>query len=140
MSHFQTKDEGSRDADLAITACFLSIPLVSLLYALLSFSIALGAFCIQNTETHGRILLAVVLGILGTAGFSTLLFFWHVWRGPRTEEVEDEDVMDVLGYGWRTKAQKVAEKTKDVVRGQLRAIAATRQRFVKKGKQVAQDV
>ena len=140
MSHFQLKDESSRDADLAITACFLSIPLVSLLYAVLSFSIALGAFCVQNTETHGRILLAVVLGILGTAGLGTLLFFWHVWRGPRTEEVEDENVMDVMGYGWRTKVRGGARKVREAVSRQLSTVASMGQRLRRTTKQMAAQV
>ena len=140
MSHFQTRDESSRDADLAITACFLSIPLVSLLYAVLSFSVALGAFCIQNTETHGRILLAVVLGVLGTAGLGTLLFFWHVWRGPRTEEVGEENVFDVMEYGWQTKIQGAVKKVRDVAWTQLKLVTAAGQRLYRTAKRTEDKV
>ena len=105
------------DSDLALTACFLAIPLVSLLYAVLSFSVALGAFCIQSSgNMHGRILLSVVLGVLGTAGISTLLFFWHTWRGPRTEEVSAEDSRDVVDYGWTTKAKDLVNIAMGVLR------------------------
>ena len=94
LSHIQPLADG-RDSDLAITACFLSIPLVSLLYAVLSFSLAIVAFCIQNNDVHGKILLTVVLGVLGVTGLITLLFFWHVWRGPREQEISEEKVEEV---------------------------------------------
>ena len=95
------------DTDLAITAIFLAIPLVALFYAVLAFSVALGAFSIQGTssDVHARVLLCVVLGILGTSGVATVLFFWNVWRGPRTAEISEEDSSDVVDYGWRTRGR-----------------------------------
>ena len=106
------------DSDIAVTACFLSIPLVALLYAVLSFSVALGAFCIQSSgrDVHGEVLLSIVLGILGVAGMGTFLFFWHAWRGPRTEEVSEEDSEEVIDYGWSTKLQKLRQRSKAVLR------------------------
>ncbi|TCD65964.1 hypothetical protein EIP91_001956 [Steccherinum ochraceum] len=109
LSHIQPLDDGG-DSDLAITACFLSIPLVALLYAVLSFSVAIAAYCIQNNDVHGKILLVVVLGILGIAGLVTLLFFWHVWRGPRDVEISAEQTEDVLGYGWKSRAKGLRER------------------------------
>ncbi|KAH8092505.1 hypothetical protein BXZ70DRAFT_457299 [Cristinia sonorae] len=106
LEHIQPLDDG-RDSDLAVTAWFLSIPLVSLLYSVLSFAIAIAAFCIQNNDTHGKMLLVVVLGILGVTGLITLLFFWHVWRGPRAE-VSEEEIDDVLGYGWKVRLGRTA--------------------------------
>jgi hypothetical protein len=88
----------------------------------LSFAVALAAFCVQSTEVHGRILLAVVLGIVGTAGFGTLLFFWHVWKGPRTEEIGQQTDDEVMAYGWRSKARNVAEKTKKAAEKTKRAV------------------
>lgn len=91
-----------QDSDLAMTACFLSFPLVSLLYAVLTFSVALGAFCIQNSDVHSRVLLGILLGLLALSGLVTLLYFWHVWRGPRTAEISDADEDEMAEYGWRT--------------------------------------
>lgn len=81
-------------------ACVLAVPLVALLYAVLSFALALAAFCVQSTDVHGRVLLLVTLGIAVIAGLGTLLFFWHVWRGPRTHEVSEQNTDEVLSYGW----------------------------------------
>lgn len=83
---------------------------------MLSFALALAAFCVQNTTLRGRVLLAVVLGVVGAAGGGTLLFFWHAWRGPRTEEVGAEDVMQDLAYGWGSKARSAMERTENAVR------------------------
>ena len=126
MSHFESKSESAHEADLAITACFLSIPLVALLYAVLSFSVALAAFCIQNTETHGRVLLAVVIGLVGVAGFGTMLFFWHVWTGPREEEVGQEDVLKLLAYGWGSKASAFVNKTREAAGKGLERVRTSR--------------
>ena len=99
------------DFDLAVTACVLAVPLVALFYAVLAFAVALGAFCIESTtsDIHARVLLSVVLGILGTSGLATLLFFWNAWRGPRTAEVSEEDSRDVFDYGWRSRAKTLAD-------------------------------
>ena len=78
--------------------------------------IAITAFCIQNNDVHGKILLIVVLGILGVAGLMTLLFFWHVWRGPRKEEVSEEDVDDVLAYGWKVKVKNAGGRVQRAFR------------------------
>lgn len=86
-------------------ACVLAVPLVALLYAVLSFALALAAFCVQSTDVHGRVLLLVTLGIAVIAGLGTLLFFWHVWRGPRTHEVSEQNTDEVLSYGWVSIAQ-----------------------------------
>ncbi|KAI0782564.1 hypothetical protein C8Q75DRAFT_737530 [Abortiporus biennis] len=89
------------DTDLAITACFLAIPLVALLYAVLSFTVALGAFSVQSSDVHGKVLLSVIIGVLVSIGIVTVLFFWHTWRGPRLDEVSDEDGEEMERYGWK---------------------------------------
>ena len=123
MSRFQTGGDG----DLALTACALAVPLVALLYAVASFGVALGAFCVQNTTAaHARVLLTVLLGVLGTVALATVLFFWHAWRGPRAQEVGEEDVRDVVAYGWRTRARGVCEGVGAVVGGWATAV---RERF-----------
>ena len=115
------------DSDIAVMACFLCIPLVALLYAVLSFAVALGAFSIQSSDTHGRVLLCVVLGILGTAGIGTLLFFWHVWRGPRAEEVSEENTIEMFDYGWMTQARGLIGSIKALASRGLRKLRATQE-------------
>jgi hypothetical protein len=80
--------------DLTITACFLSLPVVSLLWSVLSFTIAVAAFCIQGTNMTGEILLVTLLSLLGFFASVTLLFFWHIWRSPRRNEIEEDFNMD----------------------------------------------
>lgn len=65
---------------------------------------------------HGKILLIVVLGVLAMAGLVTFLFFWHVWRGPRSEEISEEKVADVLEYGWKTRVRNGGKKVRRVLR------------------------
>lgn len=79
---------------------------------MLSFALALAAFCVQSTDVHGRVLLLVTLGIAVITGLGTLLFFWHVWRGPRTHEVSEQSTDEVLSYGWVSIARGKLGRTK----------------------------
>ncbi|KAF8886978.1 hypothetical protein BD779DRAFT_544492 [Infundibulicybe gibba] len=82
---------GHADADLTVTACFLSIPLASLLWSVISFGVSVGAFCVQgSTESTGKLVLVVLLGVLGTSACAMLLFFWQIWKAPRHTEIEAE--------------------------------------------------
>jgi len=80
--------------DLTITACFLALPVVSLLWSVLCFTIAIAAFCIQGTDMTSEILLVTLLGLLGFFASVTLLFFWHIWRSPRRNEIEEDFNLD----------------------------------------------
>lgn len=80
--------------DLTITACFLSLPVVSLLWSVLCFTIAIAAFCIQSTNISSKIILMTLLSLLGFFASVTLLFFWHIWRSPRHNEIEEDFNMD----------------------------------------------
>lgn len=80
--------------DLTITACFLSLPVVSLLWSVLCFTIAIAAFCIQSTNISSKIILVTLLSLLGFFASVTLLFFWHIWRSPRHNEIEEDFNMD----------------------------------------------
>lgn len=126
----------SSDADLALTACLLSLPLVALLYGVLCFALALGAFCVQATDAHARVLLAVVLGVAGTAGGGTLLFFWYAWRGPRDVAVGEEDVREVMRWGWRSRVRGVLARARGTVR---REMAKARGRLAKGEGRVAKE-
>ncbi|CCL99557.1 uncharacterized protein FIBRA_01575 [Fibroporia radiculosa] len=101
-SHYLTHASRlGREVDLAVMACFLALPVSSLLWAIIAFAVALGAFCIQNTDIQGKILLSVSLGLLGLLCMATLFFFWHIWRGPRREELSEEDAGEIISRGWK---------------------------------------
>jgi hypothetical protein len=74
-------------------SCFLALPLAALLWAVLSFTIAIGAFCFTSAvgaNVHTRALLAGVLGVLLTFAVLTLLVFWDAWRSPPPSEPEED--------------------------------------------------
>ncbi|KII94578.1 hypothetical protein PLICRDRAFT_47611 [Plicaturopsis crispa FD-325 SS-3] len=68
------------ELDLAVTACFLSLPIVSLLWSVMSFTIAVGVFCFQASDVRAGIVLAVVLAMSGTGAVCMVVFFWHIWQ------------------------------------------------------------
>ncbi len=81
MAHVRESEENERDpSDLLITASFLSIPIASMLWAVVAFTVAVSAFCVQGTNNVGMILLPSVLGVLALVGFITLVFFWRAWK------------------------------------------------------------
>ncbi|KAG1737357.1 hypothetical protein EDD22DRAFT_852178 [Suillus occidentalis] len=79
--------------DLTITACFLSLPVVSLLWLVLCFNITIAAFCVQKNNTSSKIILVILLSLLGFFASVTLLFFWHIWRSPRHNEEFNMDTI-----------------------------------------------
>ncbi|KIM75256.1 hypothetical protein PILCRDRAFT_684143 [Piloderma croceum F 1598] len=99
------------ELDLTVTACFLSLPIVALLWSILSFTLAIGAFCIQDSDLRGEVLLAAIFGVMCICGCSIVLFFWHIWKASRHDEVEDNPNFK-LGWeeppssSWREKFRK----------------------------------
>jgi len=86
---------GLSPQDLTVTACFLSLPLASLLWSVVSFTISLAALCIQaNLQIHGRLLLIIFFAILAASAFAMLLFFWQIWKNERHREIEDDYHLD----------------------------------------------
>jgi hypothetical protein len=78
---------------LTLLACFLALPLASLLWAILSFTIAIGALCFSSAagaSVHMRALFPGVLGVLFVLALLTLLVFWDAWRSPPTMEPEED--------------------------------------------------
>jgi len=105
------------DLELAITACFLSLPIAALLWSVLCFTVSIAAFCIQNSDVHGKIILAVVLGVVGTCACGTLVFFWHIWKDPPYKEREEEYHLDVrLNIDPPTLKKKLATRLKKGLR------------------------
>lgn len=126
MGQYRPGKGREHDADLVVAACFLSIPVVALLYAVLWFAVALGAFCVQSTDVHGRLLLIIVLAITCSVGLSTLVFFWHVWRGSPTAEVSEDDTVATLEHGWLTMGEKAVGRVKKLVRRQGKGLRGGR--------------
>jgi len=90
--YLRVRSHGER-GDLTLLACFLA-----LLWAILSFTIAVGALCFSSAagaDVHMRPLFAGVLGVLLSLGVLTLLVFWDAWRSPPTTEPEEDHARGV---------------------------------------------
>lgn len=88
-----TRGRQPERGSLTPLACFLALPLASLLWAILSFTIAIGALCFSSAagaNVHMRALFAGVLGVLLVLALLTLLVFWDAWRSPPTMEPEED--------------------------------------------------
>jgi len=88
-----TRGRQPERGSLTLLACFLALPLASLLWAILSFTIAIGALCFSSAagaDVHMRALFAGVLGVLLVLALITLLVFWDAWRSPPTMEPEED--------------------------------------------------
>ncbi|KAI9465737.1 hypothetical protein BJY52DRAFT_1183320 [Lactarius psammicola] len=83
---------------LTLLACLLALPLAALLWAILSFTVAVATFCFVSTNVHTRPLLGTVLGVLLALAVLTLLVFWDAWREQPTSEPE-EDYARGVGAG-----------------------------------------
>jgi hypothetical protein len=97
---------GGQQGSLTLLACFLALPLASLLWAILSFTIAIGALCFSSTagaDVHMRALFAGILGVLLSLVVLTLLVFWDAWRSPPTIEPEEDHAR---GVGARRKLER----------------------------------
>ena len=69
-------DRGS----ITMLACFLAIPIASLLWSFYAFTAALTAFCIQRTDVN-RPVLVFMLFVSCMSGLTTVSFFWNIWVG-----------------------------------------------------------
>lgn len=59
------------------------MPIVTLLWSVISFSIAVSAFCIQgSTDLRSEVFLEALIGIISLCGCSIIFFFWHIWQSP----------------------------------------------------------
>ncbi|KIP06152.1 hypothetical protein PHLGIDRAFT_469066 [Phlebiopsis gigantea 11061_1 CR5-6] len=67
--------------DPVVMSFFLAVPVASMLWAVACFSVALAAFCIQGTDSHGRIVLIVVIGVGTTVSLLAALGFKQMFAG-----------------------------------------------------------
>ncbi|KAJ6613896.1 hypothetical protein B0H10DRAFT_2047088 [Mycena sp. CBHHK59/15] len=76
--------------DLIFTACFLALPLATLQWSVLSFTVAIAAFCIQSIpRSVGRTLLVVLFGLLALLSSGMFLYFLKIWQAPPHREMEE---------------------------------------------------
>ncbi len=80
---------------LTLLACLLALPLAALLWAILSFTVAVATFCFVGANVHTRPLLGTVLGVLLALALLTLLVFWDAWREQPTSEPEEDHARGV---------------------------------------------
>lgn len=80
-------DRGS----VTILACFLALPIASLLWSFYAFTAALTAFCVQSSDVNHPVL-TFMLFVSCLSGLTTVSFFWNIWVGwkfSKTAEYEE---------------------------------------------------
>ncbi|KAH9060600.1 hypothetical protein EDB87DRAFT_595306 [Lactarius vividus] len=122
--YLRLRPHGHRGS-LTLLACLLALPLAALLWAILSFTVAVATFCfVGSANVHTRTLLGTVLGVLLVLAVLTLLVFWDAWREQPTREPEEDHARGV-GVGrelvreaWlKNKARKMKITRAQVVDG-----------------------
>ncbi|KAJ7778014.1 hypothetical protein DFH07DRAFT_1056339, partial [Mycena maculata] len=84
------KDRELSAMDLTPTACLLAIPLATLQWSTLSFTVAIAAYAFQSTSgTDGHSLLIALISLLGALTFVVFFYFWRIWLQPVHQEEED---------------------------------------------------
>ncbi|THH31089.1 hypothetical protein EUX98_g3104 [Antrodiella citrinella] len=69
-------DRGS----VTVLACFLALPIASLLWSFYAFTAALTAFCVQSVDVNHPVL-TFMLFVSCLSGLTTVSFFWNIWVG-----------------------------------------------------------
>jgi len=63
--------------DLRLTACFLSLPIATLMWSVLTFMITLVSYCFQCSGEVGQVFLAVVITIVTSCIAGAFICFWY---------------------------------------------------------------
>jgi hypothetical protein len=112
------------ELNLTVTSCFLSLPIVALLWSIVSFTIAVGAFCFQDSDSSGKFLLIVILGVMGICCCCIVFFFWHIWRDPRQNEIDNPQPnvgwSEPISLTWQEKFQKWRRNLRKLKRGDIK--------------------
>lgn len=119
---------------LTLLACLLALPLAALLWAILSFTVAISTFCFVGAagggaNVHTRTLLGTVLGVLLALAVLTLLVFWDAWREQPTSEPEEDHARGVgagrklVREAWLTNTVRRMKIARAQVMGDIRARA-----------------
>ncbi|KAJ7093517.1 hypothetical protein C8R44DRAFT_890738 [Mycena epipterygia] len=77
--------------DLTLMACILALPLATLQWSVLSFTLAIAAFAFTSTaHTAAHVLLLVLLPLLVALACGAVVFFWQIWSARAAREVAKE--------------------------------------------------
>ncbi|KAJ7183897.1 hypothetical protein C8R46DRAFT_1186758 [Mycena filopes] len=84
-------------SNLTLTAALLAVPLATLQWSVLSFTLAIAALAIQSTSTStaphshsaAHVLLIVLIALLAALACAVFLFFWRIWAGVPRREMEE---------------------------------------------------
>ncbi|KAH8092534.1 hypothetical protein BXZ70DRAFT_951300 [Cristinia sonorae] len=71
-----------RQGGMTALACFLALPIASLLWSFYAFTGALTAYCIQSVHVNHPFLV-FMLCVSCLSGITTVSFFWKIWVGWR---------------------------------------------------------
>ncbi|KAJ7685948.1 hypothetical protein B0H17DRAFT_1072971 [Mycena rosella] len=108
---------------LTLTACLLALPLATLQWSVLSFTVAIAAFALQATTTAEHDILLALLVLLVTLACAAFLFFWRIWLPPLHREMEeglDPNVAEPPPPMWR---ERLEARVKAVAEGVGRFLA-----------------
>ncbi|KAJ7208876.1 hypothetical protein GGX14DRAFT_543338 [Mycena pura] len=78
--------------DLTLTACLLAVPLATLQWSVLSFTLAIAAYALQPAlaPPAAHVLLLALLAALAVLALAVFLFFWRIWTAPPHREMEED--------------------------------------------------
>ncbi|CAL1699885.1 unnamed protein product [Somion occarium] len=82
-----------------LLACFLCLPIASLLWSVLTFTFAVAMYCITASDIRERIVLYFLLGVSGFLGLTTTSFFWFIWIGSPFQRTSFRARKNVAGGG-----------------------------------------
>ncbi|KAK6974519.1 hypothetical protein R3P38DRAFT_3132741 [Favolaschia claudopus] len=112
--------------NLTLSAALLALPLATLQWSVLSFTLAIATYALQfqsqsqlsdgdgnsdgeinNGGSHLQILFIFLLSLLGALALCVFLFFWRIWAPPLHREAEDghdNNLVWVPKVGWFVRA------------------------------------
>ncbi|KAJ7182334.1 hypothetical protein C8R43DRAFT_3084 [Mycena crocata] len=94
--------------DLTLTACLLAVPLATLQWSVLSFTLTIAAYAYQSTaHTVGpaHALLLALIALLAVLACTVFVFFWRIWTPPAHLEREEETTGDSASKGGTLKVR-----------------------------------
>ncbi|KAI0068628.1 hypothetical protein BV25DRAFT_1910389 [Artomyces pyxidatus] len=110
------KDDKETYTDTTLLACFLSLPIVSLLWSILSFTVAISAFCVQGKDLSGKIVISTSLGILVVSAVTTVYFFENRWRGESRDDGRSlRPHVNGVSTVWNALSKKLGRRTRRIL-------------------------
>ncbi|KDQ64044.1 hypothetical protein JAAARDRAFT_52046 [Jaapia argillacea MUCL 33604] len=84
-------DGFGEESGVKIMACFLSLPLVCMLWSVMWFTVAIGAYCIQQPGLVGKVLLGTTFMIGCVAIILVFVCSRNIWDGKAKSGVTQND-------------------------------------------------